>query len=180
MIIETKIEVDWLEEDGSIDDAIRESIVAGVIRTVQKDISAKIEARVTEEITNRVDALTDSLWKDFMEKRVTITDKYGDPVESHDSIKDMLKAKLDHFLNQRVDRDGKPYPNNKECPYGSKPRVEWLMDWRINEHTTNFVKTVQNDFDIRLKSALNEKLKASLSASMLKNIDLNKAISAAS
>lgn len=175
MIIDIKVDIDWLREDGSIDDTIREAVVSGVINTVKKDVAAQIETRAAEEINQRVDVLIDSLWTDFMEKRVTITDKYGDPVESHDTIKDMLKARLDRFLNERVDSSGKVVKTTP-CPYNAKPKLDWLIDSRIEAYTKDFVQKTQADFDVRLKGALNEKLKASLSASMLKNIDLGKLI----
>ena len=175
MKFQVEVDVDWLEEGGSIDGAIQEEIILKVVESVRKNISDKIMEHATASIMTKVDVMVEELWSDFMEKRVKITDKYGDTIEHHDSIKSMLKTKLDTFLDSKVTSDGKPVKSG-ECGYNTRPRIEWLLDSRITEHTKKFVDNVQKDFDLRLKTALSDKLQSSLAASMLKNVDIGKAL----
>lgn len=170
MIVDCKVELDWIE-DGSIDDVVRQAIIDTAIEKIGASISEKVDSMAVEILNTRVNSMIDDIWENFMEKRVNITDKYGDPVESHESIKDMLKSRLDGFVNQRVDREGKPLPSGK-CGYNDAPRLEWLMGEVLRKHTEPFMKSVQQDFELRMKAALNDGLKKSLSESMLKNVDV--------
>lgn len=171
MTVECKINIDWIE-DGSIDEIIQERIVDEAVASIRTAIASKVDVLAVDILNTRVNTMLDEIWENFMEKRVNITDKYGDPIESHESIKDMLKAKLDDFINQKVDSNGQAYPPSKSCPHGAKPRLDHLMAVAINEHTKTFVNQVQRDFDIRLKETLNATLKESISSSMLKAVNI--------
>lgn len=176
MKISVDLNLDWIEEGGSVDETVKEMIIDKVVQDTRKNISDKIMEQATESIMVKVDALVEELWSDFMDKRVKITDKYGDPIEHHDSIKSMLKTKLDTFLDSKVTANGTPVKPG-ECGYNTRPRIEWLLDSRIAEHTKGFVDKVQKDFDAKLKVALNAKLQESMASAMLKNIDMSKILS---
>ena len=174
MQIECKINVDWIEED-DVDKVIQNKIIAATVETIKKEIAAKVDLLSVSILETRVNGMIDEVWENFMEKRVNITDKYGDTIESHESIKDMLKARLDDFINQRVDSEGKTYASNsKNCPYNAKPRLDYLLEKALKLHTEPFIKQVQNDFDLKLKATLDAKLKSAISASMLQNINIDK------
>ena len=171
MTVDCKINIDWIE-DGSIDEVIQDKIVAEAVASIKTAIAAKVDGLAVDILNTRVNTMLDEIWANFMEKRVNITDKYGDPIESHESIKDMLKAKLDDFINQRVDAEGKVYPPSSKCPYNSKPRIEYMMDKLVASHTKTFIDGVQRDFDMRLKETLDKGLKSAISSSMLKQVDV--------
>lgn len=170
MTVKCEISLDWIE-DGSIDEIIQDRIITETVAAVKISIQKQIDSMAVDILNTRVNAMLDQIWIDFIEKRVNLTDKYGDVVETHDSIKDMLKARLDNFINQRVDKDGKPFTGNS-CGYNSKPKIEWLLEDISKKHTDNFIKQIQQDFELKLKQQFNAALKDKISESMLKTVNV--------
>ena len=177
MIIECKVELDWIEDE-SVDEMIQAKIVKEAVSQVGASITKKVDEMAIEILNTRVNAMIDDIWANFMEKRVNLTDKYGDTVESHDTIKDMLKSRLDDFINQQVDENGKPLVGGR-CGYNTMRQIDWLIKKMIVDHTGKFMQTVQRDFDMQLKETLNKALKDTITSSMLKNVDISSLISAA-
>lgn len=177
MIIECKIELDWIG-DGSVDEKIQARIVKAAVDQVGASIAKRVDDLAVEILDTRVNAMIDDIWANFIDKRVNLTDKYGDTVESYDSVKDMLKARLDGFLNQQVDKDGKVIPVGK-CGYNTTNRINWMMENIVNKHTESFMKQVQVDLYSKLKATLDKSLKETISASMLKTVDVSSLINAA-
>lgn len=177
LTVECKVQIDWIE-DGSVDEIIQEMIVEEAVSKVSKSIQGQVDKMAVEILDQRVNAMIDDIWANFIEKRVNLTDKYGDVVESHNSIKDMLKARLDGFINQQVDSSGNPVPVGK-CGYNTKRRIDYMIDVVAKNHTDIFMKGVQQDFDMKLKAMLDAKMKSAVSSSLLKNIDVGKLLDGA-
>ena len=101
MKLNLEIEVDWIDDEMTIDDTVKQSIVNEVVRTLDKKVSEKlekeIEKKVDQTIIKKIDEKVDRIFTDFINKDVTLNDKYGDVLKQYGSVMELIKEKFDSF-----------------------------------------------------------------------------------
>jgi hypothetical protein len=110
-----EVELDFLNEDGSIDEALRDEISAKVVSSIsaaaQKSVQQKVDALLDEKMKGMSMVIGDQLnakMEAFFNEPRNITDKWGDVTKKNVCINDMLKQACEAFMTQNVDRDGHP------------------------------------------------------------------------
>jgi len=124
------VELDFLEEDGSIDESLRDEIAAKVVSSIsaaaQKSVQQKVDALLDEKMKSmsvEIGQQLNAKMEAFFNEPRNVTDKWGDVVKQQVSINDMLKSACETFMTQRVNDRGEPYDG-----YGDKytSRSDWL------------------------------------------------------
>ena len=118
MILEIKVDLADIYNDGESDvgEIIEDRVIAEIAKAIRKDIEKETLVKISARIAEVVDGwILEEITK-FTDRKITITDKWGDPKEYHESVNDLLKAKFDSFLTEKVDKDGKTI---SACGYGS-------------------------------------------------------------
>lgn len=165
MKLNLEIDIDWIDEDSSIDEAVKQSIIDQVINTVGKKVEEKVvhvaEQKINDTIINKIDELVEKTFNEFMSKEVSITDSYGSVVNTYENIEAVIKEKFDNYLTQKVDEKG------KVSSYGNQyTRITYFIDKQLKEFsdkfTTDAVKQVSDEIKHHVKSGLTQKLGSEL------------------
>lgn len=163
MILNLQIDVDWLEEDMTLDESVKESIISSVVDKIEEKVESQIKEQVDNEIDeavfDKINEKTESVFNDFINRSVTITDRYGDSLKTYNNLHDLIKERFDKFLNEMVDEDGKTARGS----FGSKySRIYYIVDKQIKNYADEFTKSavgqVRDEIKDHVKNGLTEKL----------------------
>jgi hypothetical protein len=175
MKVSCEFELDWVDEDETIDSEIEKQLVRAVIDKMPKSIMESIEKKASDLMADKVDSTIDTILDRFMNREVMVTDRWGDVQEKYESVNELLKSKFDAFVSQQVDKNGNPV---KGCSYGKvHTRIEHLIDARIQEKAGEFTKKILVGVEEQLKKHLNEQIKKSTEAAFKKAMNLDEILS---
>lgn len=164
------VEIDYIDEDGNLDDAICDQIVSSVVSKVSDATTKQIQERankIFEERLNTMEAsVSDRLNKmmeEFFSTPKDITDKWGDVKRRGVTIKQLLSEACDSFMSQSLDVDGKPTSG-----YGVKykTRVDYIvaksidhnMEWAIKKAVDDVTKNLKQKISNEITKQMGEKL----------------------
>ncbi len=167
MKINVEVNLDWIDEEQTVDDAIKDQVIDRIVKT----ISSKIEKQVEDKITKKIDEAsigminkrTSELFDEFVGGEVCITDGYGDKLETYKTLKDLMKKRFDTFLTQTVNDKGESYTGG----YGNKTqRIKFIIQKQLEDFAEKFtndaVKQVSTEIKAHVKDGLTTKLGAEL------------------
>jgi macrodomain Ter protein organizer (MatP/YcbG family) len=175
MKVKCEFELDWVDDDQTIDSAIEERIAGAIADRMPENIFEKIEKQASNQMAERVDATIDIILDRFMNKEVMVTDRWGDIQEKYESVNELLKSKFDNFVSQKVDQNGHPV---KGCSYGKEyTRIDHLIDERIRVATEAFVKKIMDGIQSQLKKHLNEEVRKGTAEAIKKAMNLDAILS---
>lgn len=169
-----EIELDYIDEDGNLDEMIKESILSSVTSIVMKKVSEQVDAKLDEIIiraaTEKAATIVDQITEDFMTKEFSRIDKYGDTIEVGLTVKDLLKRDFDQFWSKQVDKNG----SNNSYSGHKQSRLEWKLDEIIKEHSDDFSKTLVRDTENKIKAAMKESLSNSIGNKLVSELGFDK------
>lgn len=160
MEFDIKVKIDWLQSDGTLDEAVKDEIVERVVKALSKTTIDGITREAATRVDRKLDELVTRLFNDFMSKTITITDGWGEIRQKDVKILDLMKQKLDSALDEKVDENGKPGYR------ADQPRLHWLIDQRAKWAIEEVTRRLDRKIEERLSAALREKLSESLLAKM--------------
>jgi Zn/Cd-binding protein ZinT len=167
MKLNLEVELDWIDDEMNLDDTIKQNIIDAVIKKIEKNVESQVEKNINktlgETIVNKINEMTENLFNDFMNKEISLSDRYGDKIEVYPNVKALIKKRFDNFMEQTVDENGKTY----EGSYGTKyQRIYYIIDKQLksfaNKFTEDAVKTVSSEIKEHVKEGLTTKLGAEL------------------
>lgn len=155
MKINVEIEIDWIKEDNSIDEEIKNEIISSVSDQIKKCVMAKVDKELFDKVNKKTDEFINVMLNNFMDREIQQYDEYGDKTKKFNSLQELLKKKFDLFMMQDVDKDG--HVTSSSC-YASK-RIDFILNGRLkafaNEFTSNMISRVHEE----IKTAVNEQMK---------------------
>ena len=168
-----EVELDYIGDDGNLDEAIKDSILNSVTKIVMEKVSKQVDAKVDEIIVNAAEekagSIVDKISEDFLTREYTKTDRYGDTIECGLTVKELLKRDFDNFWKEIVDGNG------RKDGYGNKkPRIEWKLDTLIEEHSRKFAQTLTNDTENKIKSTMKENLSRTIGTKLVSKLGFDK------
>lgn len=171
MKINIAVEVDWLGEDGNIDEEMQKSIINGVKNSIGRQCLDRVEKKASEAIDkaikDAVAAATESVGnkvsefvENWMKTEVVLTDKYGDVTEKG-SIRDLVKKQFDGLMNDFVNSEGKIVGRNG---YGAQMSVvKFLTGQAVTEVVAAELVGYKKDIDNKIKAEINNGIKNNVS-----------------
>jgi hypothetical protein len=164
-----EIEVDWLDEDGRVDDAIKEQVLAGIENRVSKKVLSELSNRVAERIDGITNDAVNALLEKWLDREITVTDQWGD-LREKGKVSDIIKARFDDFWAQKVDNYGK-------TGYGaSTPRYQWFLNSKVEEECQELSKRLAKDVDAHMRKTLNAELCKKVSRKLVDAIGVDQMI----
>lgn len=169
MKINITVDIDWIEEDGNIDEEVKYQIIDGVKKAiskqcldkVEKEASKRIDAAIEESISSVQKSIEDkalAFADDWLENEVTVTDKWGDAKDSL-TIKDLIKNTFDKLLEKQVDSEGK-FSNG----YGGRSTLlSYLTGLRVEEVVASKMKGFNKEIDDQITKAVNAGIRKNVS-----------------
>ena len=157
MKLNIELNIDYLDEEYNLDDAIKQDIIDTVAQTFKQSINISVERKIKKRISNLMDDWIMKQLHLFCDKKIRITDKWGDTQEHHDSVTDMFKTKFDEFFNASVDDKGKTL---QSCSYGSRTtRIDKMLNDKADEYMKDLMKNLDRDISRAITSAMENKIK---------------------
>lgn len=159
------VELDWIDDGHNLDKEIKDDVIQRITETVSKKLIEEKTTQLQEEIARRVDDIVDQTYEQFLDNPVQQFDRYGDPTNKFDSVKDMLKYKLDNYMSQKVSgRTGKvdDYRSNNDTT-----RLEYMVGKQLGEVFDKKVKEVRAMVHKKLSQVeeqINETIKTAMKA----------------
>jgi hypothetical protein len=165
MIINVQVELNWIGEEHTVDEIVQEQIIKGIIYELKKEVVVDLKEKSMTQAAAKVDEwIMEELHK-FADRKITITDKWGDATEHHESLTEMFKQKFDEFFNASVDKDGKALSG---CSYGNNrtTRVQHMLNKMANEYYEKLVKDMKHE----IERSVDEARKKAIADSILTHV----------
>ncbi|MDC9591782.1 hypothetical protein PSI23_21505 [Xenorhabdus sp. XENO-10] len=168
MKINITVDLDWLEEDGNIDEEVKYQIIEGVKKSISRQCLDKVEKEASKQINQAINESINSakatiekkaiaFADEWLKKEVTVTDKWGD-VQECLTITDLIKKSFDNTLEKKVDKNG-----NFTSSYDGIPLIKYLMSDRMQELVSKRVSVIQKDIDQAITNAVNNGIRENVS-----------------
>lgn len=169
MKINVSVDLDWIEEDGSLDDEVKHELISGIKSAISHDCLAKVEKEASTQINKAIQAAIDgakakieekavAFADDWLENEVEITDKWGDPTE-RTTVKDLIKKTFDGLMTKAVDAQGKFTDG-----YHSKSTLlQWLTGKRVQDVVEEKMVGLGKDIDNQITEAVNAGIRKNVS-----------------
>jgi hypothetical protein len=170
MKFKIEVDIDYLGEDGSLDEQIQERIAQTIIEKVSKTSIGKIEGTVSKIMDQRVNEVVNAAYQEMMGKEITITDGWGDTVKSFPNAAEMIKSRFDTWLTEKVDDNG------NKTSYNGQTRLDLIIKKQLDKTAQDFTKTAIKEVTEKIKTVLSDDLKLALGDRLINMMELDKII----
>lgn len=173
-----EVEVDWLDEDQSLDNELKEQIKDGIINRISEKSIEDLKVQASKMAVEKVEKWLD----DFLAAEIgTVKFPYGkyDGWSNQQpemlTIPEIISKEFEKALRQPVNSKGE-YTESSYSKFGT--RLEWLTgklaekiaDEKIKSFVSGFYRDIETFLSEKLKSALTEQI----SSAIANQIDLTK------
>ncbi|PLR93229.1 hypothetical protein [Bacillus sp. T33-2] len=165
MKLNVTVDIDWLEEDESIDEAIKRQIISGVVKRISDDVISSVKRDAENQVQERVSELVDATYNEFLSGTVTLTDRWGDVTKKDVSIKSLIKNQCDNWLTEKVNDRGEA--SSYSANY---TRVEYFVKNQIEKQTKEMSNQIVTKVNQEMKKFITDSLKDSIGEKLLKEI----------
>ena len=180
--LDTRFLDDYVDEYGEVDfdsfisDEIISQIGDKIISKYESDQMEVIESKITDalsevdsKIQETIDKKVNEIAENLLNRNITIYDKWGDIKKENVNIMDMFKQKMDNFLTEKVDENGKT--NGYRC---EQTRIDYLVNKNITYSMERKVKEAATQVSKKIEEYVNKTLKQQIGEEVSKVIGLDK------
>lgn len=171
MRIKVEVDVDWISDEGSIDDQvsgeIKKLVTDKVFDICKATLSEKIAKSIDESLENKIT----ETYNEFMTKSFNVVDQWGDIKQENVSVIQLLKEKLEKLLSEKVtDKDS-------HRGWGQIYRFEEILNEAGKKLINEFISELSAEVTKGIKEDINEKARKRITSAILSDYDLKKLIS---
>lgn len=171
MKINIQVELDWLDEEGNIDEIMQDSLISGVKSAISQQCLKRVEDKASKAIDKAIDeAISNAeaqiagkaleFFSQWLETDVVVSNKWGEEAK-RGSIKDIIKGQFDSMMNEVVDSSGKIVGQGG---YGAKTTVvKYLSGVVVKELVESQLKDYSKELDSKIKEEVNNGIKKNVS-----------------
>lgn len=169
------VDIDWLDEDVSLDDELKQAISNKIVGNVKEEIMEEIKVMAAKKAARSLDKWIDELITKVISNKIPYKSHEWDSKVEMISIDEMVTKKFEGALKQKVDEYGKP-TNSSYDSVGT--RLDWLTgkasEKYADKKVQEFVKDIRGDIERYTSSKVKEEMMKQLTANLVQNIDFNK------
>ncbi|GIP38605.1 hypothetical protein J31TS4_18850 [Paenibacillus sp. J31TS4] len=165
-----QVEVDWIDEGGGLDEEVKAQVIQGVVEKLSAGCLRDLTDKSMKQVQEKLDDLVVNLFDGFMNKGITLTDRWGDVKRKNVKVEDLMKEKLEQALTEKVDSSG------NSSSYGDHTRLNYMVNNRVKKAVETMTKEVIGQVDKKIASTINEEVKQRLSESLLSKINVDQVI----
>ena len=172
------VNIDYLDEEGNLDDSICEQIVNAIVANVSERVAKNVEEKATEIFNSRISELEktvsdklNSMMEEFFNTPKDVTDKWGDVVEKGVTVKEKLKAACDNFMTQPLDRNGNPTKSSYNIEY--KTRVDYLVAKSVGLNMEITIQKAVKEVTDNIKKKISDEIKKQMGDKLANVVGLN-------
>lgn len=164
------VEIDYIDEDGNLDDAICDQIVSAVVSKVSDATSKQLQERANKVFEERLSTMGESvsdrlnkMMDEFFSTPKDITDKWGDVKRRGVTIKQLLSEACDTFMSKPLDEQGRPASGynvkyNTRVDYIVAKSIDYNMEWAIKKAVDDVTKNLKKKISDEITQQMGEKL----------------------
>jgi len=148
MKLNVEVDIDWINEDSSIDEEIENQIKESIVRRVEAKIVKDIKLSVDELFENSLQAQVDKILDGYLNKAVVVSNGYK--TESYDSALQMIEDKFSSLYDSKF--------SGKLCD--GDALMKKIND-KISYEVTNVISKVNSTIDREAKAIAKKELEDS-------------------
>ena len=146
-----EVEMDYMEGDAGRE--FEHQVQQKIVDRIQADMQKRIEGNVANVINREIEAFVTQILIDFMDKEVKITDCYGKVKETYADVDELIKAKLNKFMEEPVDNYGKPYTG---CSTSQSTRYSYMVNGMLKTALDKFKERMTKEFGRKIEEDISE------------------------
>lgn len=146
MKINVDFELDWVNDEDTIDAAVSRKIISEAVSKVGEKVILAMRRDVDNQMADKADGFLDSILAGFMDRNIVVTDKWGNEVSRYESVNELLEEKFDAFITEVVDSNGKT-SRERGCNVNGTPRFEHLIKKHIDQKLKAIEVTITKEID---------------------------------
>lgn len=166
------IDLDWMDEEGGIDESVKQEIINNITAKVSADITDEItkeaEEKIQQSISDTIDDKVNSIIDTLLNRKFDVTDKWGDIKQKNVSVIDLFKQRMDDYFSEHVDSDG------RVISYGGQTRLNYLISRNIDYNMKNKIEKAAAEIKYGLENYIDTTIKAQIGENVAKAIGLDK------
>lgn len=171
-----EIDLDWIEEDSSIDEEVKHQIItsieAKVLGALKEQVLSKAKEKIDEQIVTLVNenihTMVSAKVAELMSVNRTVTDQYGRVTKENFTIEQMLIDAVDGAINKKtLDGDGRVASDgyNSRAAYShfdyyATKNIPAMVDAKVKELGEKVKKDIEQLVTEKIKTQVADKLTA--------------------
>ena len=149
MKMSVEIELDYIDEEGSLDEEILVRIQQAVTSRLTNDLSGELTKKIAERADSLVTAKVEMLINSILEKPITVSQGWNNVTE-YESTFDMVETRMSKLYGERMD------VSSGKCTKDSYlATVENYIENRTKEMLSQVEKAIKLHSDKAAKKAVN-------------------------
>lgn len=185
-----EVELDWLDEETTIDEEIRERVIRGaeeyLLRATTDEIEKKIDDLVGKkllEVSEKVDEIVDGYLDIICQAEI---EKMKIPQKKTDWSSEVEMIPIQEFIGERFNRfcNEKRYNSEfKETSYSSEKKysllerdIQYYLKNILSKQVSDIVRKAQSNAEKEIISSLEQTLKQNLAEETVKKMNIPKVL----
>ncbi|ETK29800.1 hypothetical protein [Paenibacillus larvae] len=172
MKFDISVNIDWLEDE-SLDEVVKGQIINGVVERISEQTIKSVKEDAEKRVIAKIEELITQTYQSFLNKGVTITDKWGDALREDIKVYDLIKEKCDKWLTEMVNDQGKPSSSHYSNCWS---RMEWIVNKQIHHESKRMSDDLVKRVNTEIKKYINDAVKDSIGEKLVKEIGIEELI----
>lgn len=169
------IDLDWINEYGCIDEVIKQELINSIVEkfneNIKKEIINKAEQIIINKIEMSIDNKVNEITEQLLNRKFDLLDNWGDIKRKDVTVVDLLKEKLENFLHEKVDEDGRTDTYNKKLT-----RIDYIINKNINYTMKKKIDEVAIEIRKGLEKYIEDTLKVQIGENIIQLIGVDKIV----
>jgi len=144
-----EVDIDWIDEEGSIDEEIQRQLISGAAKIIEKKFTDVAASNIAKAADKLITAKTEQLIYSVLEKPVTISTGWNSK-EEYDSIYDMVEQRMTNLYDKKIGSSGKC----EKDPLLAN--IEKYVDNHVSSKLDNITRIIERHASNQVKDAINK------------------------
>lgn len=177
--VKIELELDWIGEDGDIDQAIRDEVISSLQSKFTAKAEKRLEEMMNEKLKEASEKASDEFLKTVMEERIN---NLQIPWKSEEWRSEVQMLSLSEFVGKRYERylqtkvldsEGKTTRHERDAKYSIHEYfINKFLEKELVGKVTNLIKTARQEAEATIVKTLEANLKAQLSADIINRLNI--------
>lgn len=164
------VDIDWVGECGTLDQAIQQELVAGVAQKIMECSEDSLMEKVTEELNKKLNTAKEdiaqrlnAMMDEFFDTPRDITDNWGTVKRSGVTARQLITEAADNFFTEKVDDNGNPDTYKAKytrIEYIARKAVNHDITWAVENAVSKAVDQIKRTVTDTASKKLGERLAA--------------------
>jgi hypothetical protein len=166
MKLQIEVNVDYLDEDYNVDEAIFDAIIdkffsEKVNKRMTELVNQKFEQTITTAVNENIEKEINSRVQAFFDRQIHKRNEFGDIIATYSSVDELIKRKFDDMFTQKVSKSNGTV-NSSLHSSDTCLKIEYLIYNEIARQQTSIVSTFSKNVLTEVKNQVNSDVQKQL------------------